>query len=313
MKMGEKVFKYITLFYRDNGFFFTIKAIIKAFIILSSNKIRKTTEETRIFLYKLISPDNLIMKEIQGNKMILNLNDVGISRELLLKGVHEKNSTNQFKEEINEGMILLEVGANIGYYALIGARIIGDKGHIYAFEPSPQNIRSLIANVYINGFENIVEVHRKGIADKSSKLTFFLYTKSNLCGFVRRETEGDIRQIGEIIVDVSTIDQFLGKRKIDYLRMDIEGFEWEAIKGMKKTLRDKENFPRGMFIEVHSALLQKKGHSAEEFINILTDCGYSVKKSFYRGRSDISVNSTNELLKHNLLEKGYWETFFVKS
>lgn len=303
------MFRRIILFYKNNGLVFTMKAIIKLFL----NIIRKMAEKTRMFIYKLFSSCNLVIKEIQGNKMILNIDDVGISRELLLKGIHEKNSTNQFKKEITEGMNLLEIGANIGYYALISARIIKDRGHIYAFEPSPQNVRSLIANIYINEFEDIVEVHREGIADKPGKLTFFLYTKCNLCSFVRRKVEGNIKQTEEITVDVITVDQFLGNRKIDYLRMDIEGFEWEAIEGMEKTLSDKESSPRGMFIEVHSALLQKKGCSAKEFINVLTDYGYSVKKSFYRGRSDISVNSTDELLKHELLEKGYWETFFVKS
>lgn len=311
MKMAETMFKRITSYYRTNGVFRAIITLKNKF--LQKFNISIFTEKIPLFLYKLLSSDGFLIKEVQGNKMILDLNDVGISKELLLKGVHEKNTTHQFKKEINEGMNILEIGANIGYYTLIAARIIKDNGHIYAFEPSPQNVRSLIANIYINGFENIVEVHREGIADKTSKLTFFLYSKSNLCGFERRKTEGDIKQIGEIMVDVTTVDQFLGNRKIDYLRMDIEGFEWEAIKGMKKILGDKDNSPRGMYIEIHSALLQKKGHSAKEFINILTDYGYSVRKSFYRGRSDISANSTDELLKHNLLEKGYWETFFVKS
>ncbi len=309
--MAENIFKRITSYYGTNGIFRATKTIIKMF--LQKFIISIFTEKIPLFLYKLLSSDGFLIKKVQGNKMILNLNDVGISKELLLEGVHEKNTTNQFKKEISEGMNILEIGANIGYYTLIAAKMIKDKGHIYAFEPSPQNIRSLIANIYINGFENIVEVHREGIADKTGRLTFFLYSKSNLCSFVRRETEGDIIQTGEIMVDVTTVDQFLGNRNIDYLRMDIEGFEWEAIKGMKKTLGDKDNSPRGMYIEVHSVLLQKRGHSAKEFINILMDYGYSVKKSFYRGRSNISANSTDELLKHNLLEKGYWETFFVKS
>ena len=307
--MTENVLNRIVLFYRINGFFFTVKTIIKIFL----NILRKTIERIRISFYKLILWDNLLIKKVQKSKMILNLDDIGISRELLLKGIHERNSTNQFKKEIKEGMSLLEIGANIGYYTLIAARIIKKKGHIYAFEPSPQNTRFLVANIYTNGLENIVEVHREGVADKTGKLPFFLYTKSNLCSFAKREPEEDIKQTGKIIVDVTTVDKFLGNRKIDYLRMDIEGFEYEAIKGMKNTLENKERSPKGMFIEMHSALLRKNGYSANEFINTLAAYGYSVKKSFYRGRADISANSTNDLLKHNLLEKGYWETFFIKS
>ena len=77
-------------------------------------------------------------------------------------------------------MNILEIGANVGYYTLISAKIIKGKGHIYAFEPAPFNFRSLVANVNINGFEDVVEFHREGIADKKGTLTFYLYSKCNL-------------------------------------------------------------------------------------------------------------------------------------
>jgi hypothetical protein len=67
-----------------------------------------------------------------------------------------------------------------------------------------------------------------------------------------------------------------------------------------------------MFIEVHSELLHRRNSSAKEFITHLAGHGYEVSKSFYRGRQDISVSSTSEILNHKLLEVGYWETFFRK-
>jgi FkbM family methyltransferase len=307
MDMSD-LLKRINAFYREHGKYIATKLIIENVIVA---RIRIFTEKILLFLYRLRFSDHVV-KKVQGNRMALSLNDIGISRELVLKGVHEKNSTNQFKKEVKEGMVLLEIGANIGYYTLIAARIIGGQGHIYAFEPSPQNFKSLVDNVTINGFDDIVEAHKKGLGDKTGKSKFFLSTKSNMSSFLRREDMGEIKQVQTIEVDTITVDDFLDGEKIDYIRMDVEGFEWEVVEGMGKTLEDKENSPKGMFIEIHSELLKKNNHSVREFINILKGYGYDIKKSFYRGRSDISVDSTAELLNHNLLEKGYWETFFVK-
>ena len=60
--------------------------------------------------------DGLIIRSIQGFPMVLNLRDVGISRELLVKGVHEPESSREFKKELRQGMTVVEAGANIGYY-----------------------------------------------------------------------------------------------------------------------------------------------------------------------------------------------------
>ena len=85
---------------------------------------------------------NEVIKTIQGSKMILNLKDEGISRELACYGVHEKNSTEEVKKIIKKGMKILEIGANIGYYALLETKLAGDTGHLYALEPSPSNYAS---------------------------------------------------------------------------------------------------------------------------------------------------------------------------
>ena len=103
----------------------------------------------------LFSDNGKIIKNIQGSKMILDLNDQGISRELALYGYHEKNSTQQTKKIITSGMNILEVGGNIGYYLLIAAKQIGLEGRIYAYEPSPHNIEALKENIKLNGYSNV--------------------------------------------------------------------------------------------------------------------------------------------------------------
>lgn len=252
-----------------------------------------------------------IQKEVQGSQMVLNLNDEGISRELALYGVHESNSTREVKRLVKPGMKILEVGANIGYYAILETKLAGKDGFLYAFEPSPFNVDLLERNLALNGIKNC-EVHGKAAGAENMNTKFFVAKKSNLSSFIQRDgmDMADMAHEGKIIdVDVVRLDDFFSDKDIDFIRMDVEGYEREILKGAEKLLT-RENPPKNFFIEVHSELLHKKNSSAKEIIDYLRQYGYEVIKSFYRGRSDIVTASTEELLGHPLLEKGYWETFF---
>jgi FkbM family methyltransferase len=261
------------------------------------------------------SCDGLLVKEIQENLMVLDLKDEGISRELVLTGVHEANSTAEIKKELKEGMMIVEVGANIGYYTLIEARKIGPTGHIIAFEPSPRNMHLLRTNIALNKVDERIEIIQKGIGARSGRSTFYLTNKGNTSSFIKRDDQNGITISQAVDVDIISLDDFFAARpprKIDLVRMDVEGYELEVIEGMRKLMASPEA-PGALFIEVHSELLHRRGTTARNFIENLAGFGYGVSKSFYRGRSDIAVDSTKALLGHELLEKGYWETFFKKS
>lgn len=254
------------------------------------------------------SKNGRIIKKIQGSKMVLDLNDEGISRELAVYGCHEVNSTQEVKKIIRPGMKILEIGANIGYYALIEKSLTGQKGFLYAFEPSPFNFNLLKKNLKLNNIRN-AELYQKAIGAKNAVEKFYVADKSNLSSFIRR-FDMDMYKDGSVIdIEIITLDSFLiDKGRIDFIRMDVEGYEGEILKGGENIL--KNNPPGNFFIEIHSELLHKKNSSASEIVNYLKNLGYEVLKSFYRGSSRISVDSTDNLLNHKLLERGYWETFF---
>ncbi len=284
---------------------------LKKLFLYALTKLKHFPKELVYSFYKLFkATDSLIIKKIQGSYMLLNLADEGISKELLLTGVHEKNSTLFFKNSIQKGMHVLDIGANIGYYALIASRIIGKTGRIYAFEPSPFNFNILKINMLLNDKASIFDLHNAAIGSKDSVGTFYIYSKRNMSSFVKRKEEKGVKIIGSVDVKVIKLDSFVKNKKIDYLRMDVEGYEAEILKGMKKLLSRKDK-PKGMFIEIHSELLHSFGTNAEKFVKDLVSYGYKVKKSFFRGKKTISVSSTKDLLNHPLLESGYWETFFV--
>ncbi len=258
------------------------------------------------FLY-LFFKDGKIMKKVQGSRMILDLNDLGISRELALYGVHEKNSTEEVKNVIKPGMKILEVGANIGYYALLETRLAGPSGKLYAIEPAPHNFESLKKNLELNGVKNAY-LHQAAFGEKRDKAVFYVYDRSNLSSFIKREDMG--MKVEEVEVDILTLDDFLlNKDVVDFIRMDVEGYEREILRGGEKALSGDKK-PKYFFIEVHSELLHKKNSSGREIFEFLGKYGYEVKKSFWRGSTTHMVTNMEDQLAHPLLEVGYWETFF---
>jgi len=239
---------------------------------------------------------NEVIKEIQGSKMVLNLTDEGISRELACYGVHEKNSTEEVKKIIKKGMKILEIGANIGYYALLETKLAGKTGWLYAVEPSPVNYKMLERNLLLNGISNASLCSCAcGAERKTGK--FCVEAKGNLSSFMR--TDG--KTIDVEIYPVKELVALKGDFKVDFIRMDVEGYEDEILKGIDFTHK-----PKCFFIEVHSELV--KG-GAQGIVHFMAKRGYEVRKGFWRG-SSVQVNSVNEMLNHPKLEIGYWETFF---
>jgi len=219
------------------------------------------------WLYSKIKKEKLIIKEIQGSKMYLNLNDFGLSKYLFLNGIREPECTKIMKEELKEGMTIVEIGANIGYYALMEASIIGKKGKIYAIEPFPSNFDLLGKNVKLNSYNDIVELHQLAIGDKTGLTNLFVSDKHNLCNMLQNDADSCVE------VPAVTFDEFIKDKKLpDMIRMDIEGFEYFILDGMKKTMEKCKSCK--MFIEVHPYQMYEKGLDYKKPLETLFDYGF---------------------------------------
>jgi FkbM family methyltransferase len=301
LKTDENLYKKGIKSLHERGFLFFFKKTFSVVFLLLKRIFR---EYIPLKLMFLLSKDGKIIKTIQGSKMILDLNDIGISRELACYGVHEKNSTAEVKKIITPGMQILEVGANIGYYALLETRLAGPTGHLYAMEPSPYNFDLLTNNLNLNGLKNY-DLYKLAAGATAGKAPFLLSGRSNLSTFVEREDlTGE-----EVEVDVIKLDDKFGDKKVDFIRMDVEGYEGEILRGSEGILSSDKK-PKYFFIEVHSDLLHKKNSSARHIVEFLGKYGYEIHKSFWRGGSEFVAYSKSEMLDHPLLEVGYWETFF---
>ena len=132
--------------------------------------------------------------------------------------------------KLKEGDSILDIGAFHGGFSVYASKIIGDKGKVFAFEPETQNITVLEKNIKLNNCSNIIPI-KKGVWNKEEVLNFF-----------GDGLEGKIDKKGTKKIKVTDIDSELKKRKIkfsriNFVKMDIEGAEIEAIDGMKELLK----------------------------------------------------------------------------
>ena len=203
-------------------------------------------------------------------KMTTMANDQGISTELLVFGKHEPLVTRLVKSVLKEGMVCLDVGSNIGYYAVLEGGIVGARGTVIAIEPSSNNYQYLVRNIALNHLRNTFP-KRFAVSDVDSFVSLETGSRSNLsrvvdAQFVTQKTEE---------VPSKKIDSFVaeaGIERIDFLRMDIEGHECNAILGARDSLA---KWKPAIVVEVHRKLM---GESRTiQMLEILRDLGYEAR------------------------------------
>ena len=107
----------------------------------------------RIFANRMTAPIKNDFAIVMGNKMFLDPQD---SLLLSINGIYEEFETELVSKEISKNDVVVDIGANIGYYTLIFAKLVGENGKVFAFEPDPSNFALLKKNVELNGFRNVV-------------------------------------------------------------------------------------------------------------------------------------------------------------
>lgn len=149
-------------------------------------------------------PQGPFLVEAQGNKICTVADEIGIS--VLTDGIWEAWETELFKKVVKEGMVLVDIGAHVGYYTLIGPRLVGNNGVVYGFEPDPGNYELLCKNINMNGSTNIIPV-QKAVSNKCGKVRSWLCKVDSINHSLIRANV--LRKSGFIEVETVTLDAFL--------------------------------------------------------------------------------------------------------
>jgi len=218
--------------------------------------------------YLNIKKEKEVIVDILGPKMILDLSDKGISRDLYFNKVREPESTRLLIKELEDVKNgILDIGANIGYYVLIEAKS-KKAGKVLAVEPDPWNFKLLKRQIEINDLYDEVELYDVAIGDKVGKIKFACGARGNNSRVAYTSEEG-------IEVEITTVDKLIQNRQISLLRFDTEGYEYFIIKGAKETLENNDRLK--IFMEVHPHYIKKYGGNIEEMWKILADNDFKIK------------------------------------
>jgi len=241
---------------------------------------------------KLLKNSNqFVTSPVLDSHMVLDTHDAGLSRDLLVDGIREPDSASVIKGLIRPGQTVIDVGANIGYYALLESRLVGENGRVIAIEPVRDNTRLLEKSIALNGYRNI-RVLDMAVGDRIGTAKMQVGRQRNLSRVVTG-ANSSIETTGEIVVIMYSLDDL--KIYPDVIRMDVEGYEYEIIKGMKGILASGK--PLTLCIELHPSIMGVE--KTAELLRTLKEAGMEVSAAVI----DAPIRGA---VRHKLLGRLAW-------
>lgn len=258
------------------------------------------------YISLLMSRNETVVRTVQGSKMVLVPDSGGVSRDLLIHGVREPHTTAAFtsalrdlRDDVDGTVTAFDIGANIGYFALLQARHLGPNARIFACEPGPQNRALLQRSIELNGYGDRLTVDEVAISDSDGDADLMISGRPNLHRLVEYE-EGSRKQDrpddgGTITVPTRTIESYLQEKGVDpgdlnVLRMDVEGHEGVILGSSQDLLAGDQPFLCN--IEFHPDLVDAETRA--EILGALDRSGFEIVSVYHDG-APADIDSFAEL------------------
>lgn len=215
--------------------------------------------------------------------MFLDPDSLAITPLVLEKGIWEASETAVFLDSVAPGDVVVDIGANVGYYTLLASRRVGPEGRVYAFEPDPVSFGFLERNVRLNGFENVV-LEQKAVSNENGKTMLFFDDAIREDSRIYKPTTGVLakvlgRSLARKQVEVEMVrldDYFEGvEERVDFIKMDTQGAEGVIIEGLLGLAGRSPGL--SMIVEFVPALLKDFGSDPAQLIANLDGLGVDIK------------------------------------
>ena len=176
-----------------------------------------------------------IIKNCRHGTIIFNPNDEWIGKSLLHYGEFSEFEVKVFEKAVRKGFVVLDIGANIGTHTVVFSRLVGSTGAVISFEPQKPIYYMLCGNVAINSLVNVDCVNAAaGKSPGSIKVPKIDYSQPGSFGSLSLLPKYPANAVMEV-VRLFSVDE-LNLSKCDFIKIDIEGMELEAISGAVKTI-----------------------------------------------------------------------------
>jgi FkbM family methyltransferase len=218
-------------------------------------------------LWKLkcsVMSDNLFLFTLKdGSRFYYPLN-TAIGKSLFITEF-EKQEIQIVEKFLKKGDVFIDVGANGGFYTVIASKIVGNTGHVYAFEPGIQELKLLRQNILANNLENVTIIE-KAVSNEKGTARFAISKDGAMNSLL--ETDHPNQQVEEWQnVELTTLDYAIKEfsiKKINFIKIDVEGAEKFVLEGAKECILSDDS-PIVLF-ESSDLTSPSFGYSTEELL-----------------------------------------------
>ncbi len=198
-----------------------------------------------------------------------------IQRHIYFEGLWDAVEAFLFTRLIEPGMTVIDAGANVGQFTMLAATAVGPHGSVHSFEPVERNFARLSANLAANRLTNVHPV-RAALWNEDTELTIGLRAdleaKGNSGGWTIARQAGDVARLATPAMRLDTYAAAAGLKRVDLIKMDIQGAEPFAIVGGRELLR--AHHP-AILMELYEPCLAAMGSSGRELWEELHGLGYA--------------------------------------
>jgi FkbM family methyltransferase len=224
-------------------------------------------------IHKIPNKDGVICDISLGLKLKnYNPTQGGMCRSIYLYGVFEPQVTNFFINNIKEGMKVLDVGSDSGYFSVIFAKLVGEKGKVMAFEPIDWAYKRTVENIKLNNFNNVVTNH---LALSNENGTAFIVNPGEDS---RISTNTDTApKEGKMEIKLIKFDDYIKENpeeRIDMIKIDCEGAEMNILQGMTGVI---SKYQPEFLIEIHRQKIKLFGETESNLYEFMANMGYKAE------------------------------------
>lgn len=238
---------------------------------------------------------------VNGYKMKVNVTH-RMASLIYWRGAHEWAPIFLLQKELKKGMVVYDIGGNIGEMALFCAHQLGEGAKVYSFEPLNETYEILVENIALNKYESRIEAFNIALSDKEGEADLFAATEHNPLGSFEDGSHTlyatDDRSIFLQKIKMETLDS---KQKElappDFIKLDVEGAELHTLRGAAETL--KKHHPK-ILLEFNKDTFEAAGYTQRDVLDFLGQFNYKFQVIGNRGKlTDLNTSDLPELV--NLL------------
>jgi FkbM family methyltransferase len=232
-----------------------------------------------------------------GSSITCNLND-HVQRQIFFFGAYEPIDSYLFWLLLEPEMVVVDGGANVGQYSMLAAAKVGARGSVHAFEPIPDTFACLKKNLMANSLENITA---NNLALWNCEETVHLGMPEDMVDNVGSYTVGAAdSSSGSIEASAASLDTYAvthALRRLDLIKLDIEGAESFALRGARKVL---EEFRPTILMEINRQALTRAGSGVDALWAEMSRLGYRIWQPGISAEDSKPIDSLISIVQQNL-------------